>query len=76
MACGVAVNNHAGGSSLIDINNDGLLDIFTTGYSLADQAHLFLNNGHGGFDDITKTAGLAGLTGGLNHIMRTSIMMV
>lgn len=68
MACGVATNNHAGGSSLLDINNDGLLDIFTTGYSLADSSHLFLNNGKGSFDDITEKAGLAGLTGGLNHI--------
>lgn len=68
MACGVATNNHAGGSSLIDINNDGLLDIFTTAYSLGDPAHLFLNNGKGSFDDITEEAGLKGLTGGLNHI--------
>lgn len=68
MACGVATNNHAGGSSLLDVNNDGLLDIFTTGYSLADQPHLYLNNGQGSFDDVTEEAGLEGLTGGLNHI--------
>ncbi len=68
MACGVANNNHAGGSSLADFNGDGLLDIFTTAYSLADPAHLYLNNGKGGFDDATEKAGLKGLTGGLNHI--------
>ncbi|MFK8102269.1 MAG: CRTAC1 family protein [Saprospiraceae bacterium] len=67
-ACGVATRNHAGGSSLADFNNDGLLDVFTSSYSLADPAHLYLNNGKGGFDDFTKEAGIANLTGGLNHV--------
>ena len=68
METGVAVNNHAGGASIEDFNNDGLLDIFTTGYSLGEQSKLFLNDGKGMFMDRTIDYGLEGLVGGLNNI--------
>ncbi len=67
MHLGVAVNNHAGGASLEDFNNDGLLDVFTTSYSLAEPSKLFINNGRG-FDDVTESYGLNGMVGGLNNI--------
>ncbi|MEP2023914.1 MAG: CRTAC1 family protein [Reichenbachiella sp.] len=68
MELGVAVNNHAGGASVEDFNNDGLLDIFTTSYSLGEQSHLFINDGQGGFMDQTEAYGLIGMVGGLNNI--------
>lgn len=68
MEAGVAVNNHAGGASLEDFNNDGLLDIFTTSYSLGEQSRFFINDGRGGFVDKTHDYGLDGLVGGLNNI--------
>lgn len=67
MTAGVATNNHAGGSSIEDFNNDGLLDIFTTSYSLGEEVHLYINDGSG-FIDMTTAAGLDGIVGGLNNI--------
>ncbi|SMD37369.1 Repeat domain-containing protein [Reichenbachiella faecimaris] len=68
METGVDLNNHAGGASIEDFNNDGLLDIFTTSYSLGEQSTLFLNDGMGGFVDSTEHYGLTGMVGGLNNI--------
>ncbi|MEO9967268.1 MAG: CRTAC1 family protein [Reichenbachiella sp.] len=68
METGVAVNNHAGGASVEDFNNDGLLDIFTTSYSLGEPSNLFINNGQGTFDNKTQEYGLEGMVGGLNNI--------
>ncbi len=68
MQAGVATGNHAGGSNLEDFNNDGLLDIFTTGYSLEDQCRLYLNNGDATFRETTEESGLLGLTAGLNTV--------
>lgn len=68
METNVAVNNHAGGASIEDFDNDGFLDIFTTSYSLGEQSRLFINDGKGSFVDETKAFGLEGLVGGLNNI--------
>lgn len=68
METGVDLNNHAGGASIEDFNNDGLLDIFTTSYSLGEQSTLYINNGQGSFIDSTEHYGLTGLVGGLNNI--------
>jgi len=65
---GVGEVGHAGGSIMEDFNNDGLLDLFTTSYLLGDQCRLFLQNANGTFDDVTKQAGLEGITGGLNTL--------
>ncbi|MEO9804105.1 MAG: CRTAC1 family protein [Reichenbachiella sp.] len=67
METDVAVNNHAGGASVEDFNNDGYLDIFTTSYSLGEQSMLFLNDENGSFSDKTIEYGLRGLVGGLNN---------
>lgn len=68
METGVDLNNHAGGASIEDFNNDGLLDIFTTSYSLAEQSTLYINDGKGQFIDSTNHYGLTGMVGGLNNI--------
>lgn len=63
---GLDVDGLAGGSVIEDFNNDGLLDIFCTSYGLSDQCRLFFNNGEGGFNEVTESAQLKGITGGLN----------
>ena len=67
-AIGVSTRDHAGGSIIDDFNEDGLLDIFTTSYSLEDETRLYINSGEGYFNDQTTEAGLKGLVGGLNCI--------
>ncbi len=68
MSSGVGTRNHAGGVSIFDFNNDGLEDIFTSSYGLADQSTLYLNTGKGNFVNYTEQAGILGLVGGLNCI--------
>lgn len=64
---GIAQDGLSGGVSLDDFNNDGLIDIFTTSYGMADQSKLFINTG-AGFIDNTENAGLKGIVSGLNCI--------
>lgn len=65
-ALGVDMDGIAGGLSIEDFNEDGLLDILATARGLSDSLRLFLADGSGGFVDRTAAAGLAGLVGGLN----------
>ena len=60
------VNNMAGGSITDDFDNDGYLDIVTSGWGLDDAMHYFRNNGDGTFSDRSEVSGLKELTGGLN----------
>lgn len=60
------VNNMAGGSIVDDFDNDGYLDIVTSGWGLDDEMYYFHNNADGTFSDLSEVSGLKALTGGLN----------
>jgi hypothetical protein len=60
------VNNMAGGCIIDDFDNDGYLDIVTSGWSLDEEMHFFKNNGDGTFTDRSAETKLKELTGGLN----------
>lgn len=49
---------NGGGVGIIDVNNDGLADLFLT--SNMDANRLFLNKGNWKFEDITDKAGVRG----------------
>jgi len=63
---GLNINGRAGGVIVDDFNNDGYLDIVTSGWALDDPMHYFQNNGDGTFTDRTEQSGFKGITGGLN----------
>lgn len=60
------VNSMSGGSIADDFDNDGYIDILTSGWGDRDQLRFFRNRGDGSFEDLSATAGLVGITGGLN----------
>jgi hypothetical protein len=68
MSTGVAQHGLSGGVCVDDFNNDGFLDIFATSYGMEDQAQYFENDKNGGFTNKTASAGINGITGGLNCI--------
>jgi len=63
---GLNINGRAGGVIVDDFNNDGYLDIVTSGWDLDDPMHYFQNNKDGTFTDMTAQSGLQDITGGLN----------
>ena len=63
---GLDVFGRAGGVIIDDFNNDGYLDIITSGWDLTDPLHYFQSNKDGTFTDVTGQSGLKGITGGLN----------
>lgn len=63
---GLDVDDLAGGSIVEDFNNDGLLDVMASSWSLNGQLRLFMNDGRGSFNEVTEVAGLQGMVGGLN----------
>ncbi len=65
---GADVNGLSGSVSVADFNNDGFLDVFTTGYGLNEQSRFLVNDGRGAFVDRTAAAGLMGMVSGLNVI--------
>ncbi|HKG08108.1 MAG TPA: CRTAC1 family protein [Pedobacter sp.] len=62
----IDVNNQAGGVIVEDFDNDGYLDLITSGWGLDEAMHFFKNNADGTFSDISQKSGLAVITGGLN----------
>ncbi|HKP28145.1 MAG TPA: CRTAC1 family protein [Gemmatimonadales bacterium] len=65
---GVAVEGQAGGVCIEDFTGDGLLDLFTTSWGLADTPHFFVADGMGGYSDEIASTGLDGIVGGLNCV--------
>ena len=63
---GLNINGQAGAVIVDDFNNDGYLDIVTSGWDLSNPMHYFQNNQDGTFTDRTAQSGLKGLTGGSN----------
>lgn len=63
---GIDVTNQGGGTIVDDFNNDGYLDIVTSGWGLAEQMHFFRNNADGTFTDASEQSGLKKVVGGLN----------
>src|SRR5690606_21833671 len=63
---GLDVDDLAGGVIVEDFNNDGLLDVMTSGWGPSSQLRLFFNTGDGGFVDQTQTANLEGQIASLN----------
>jgi hypothetical protein len=64
------VGNMSGGTIAEDFDNDGLIDLFTSGWGNKEILHYFRNRGDGTFENRSPKAGLDGITGGLN-IMQT-----
>lgn len=60
------IKNMAGGGIVDDFNNDGYLDIMTSGWGTNDAILFFKNNADGTFSDLSDKIGLRGITGGLN----------
>jgi tetratricopeptide (TPR) repeat protein len=63
---GLNIFSTAGGIIVDDFENNGLLDVVTSGFESCGPMHYFHNNGDGTFTERTKEAGLAGMVGGLN----------
>ncbi|MEJ1240625.1 FG-GAP-like repeat-containing protein [Chryseolinea sp. T2] len=60
------VGNMAGGSITDDFDNDGYVDVITSGWGTSDAMHYFHNSGDGKFEDWSQKMQLKGITGGLN----------
>jgi hypothetical protein len=61
----------AGGVVVDDLNNDGLLDVVSSGDGLHDQLRVYINSGHGAFEEYTERSdlqgeSLQGVVGGIN----------
>ena len=63
---GVDAFSTSGSAVVEDFNNDGRLDIFVSGFLLTEQAQMFFADGEGGYTEVTESAGLKGMPGGLN----------
>ena len=63
---GVDVNGLSGAGIIEDFNGDGFMDVFASSYGIKDNVTLFFSDGKGGFTDMTDSAQLRGITGGLN----------
>ena len=66
MSIGLDINDLSGGIITDDFNGDGFIDILASSWGMKDQIRFFINDGKGSFIDKSETAGLKGVTGGLN----------
>jgi hypothetical protein len=65
-ALGLDIDDQAGGVALEDFDHDGFLDLMVSAAGLQSQLRYFHNDGTGSFTELTESAGLTGLVGGLN----------
>lgn len=65
---GVDHKDMAGGSITEDFDNDGFIDIMTSGWGINDKIYLYRNNGDGTFTNNSHKTGLEGIAGGLNMV--------
>ncbi len=63
---GLGVRGMAGGAALDDFDGDGDLDLFASSWGQRDQIRYFVNDGTGHFSELTESANLEGIYGGLN----------
>ncbi len=63
---GLDVKGLSGAGIIEDFNGDGFMDVFASSYGIKDPVNLFFSDGKGGFIDVTDSAQLTGITGGLN----------
>jgi hypothetical protein len=62
----VGENSLSGGTIAEDFDGDGLLDVLLSSWDTLGQCGLYRNLGNGRFTNVTREAGLEGVTGGLN----------
>ncbi|HWC99918.1 MAG TPA: FG-GAP-like repeat-containing protein [Candidatus Sulfopaludibacter sp.] len=67
-AAGLNLFSMAAGIIVDDFDNDGRLDIVTSGFDMCGPMHLFHNKGDGTFEDRSAQSKLGGQLGGLNTI--------
>jgi hypothetical protein len=65
---GLDIDDLSGGIVMEDFDEDGFLDLMMSASGLRSQLRFFRNKGDGSFEDLTESAGLTGLFGGLNLI--------
>ncbi len=65
---GLALKQIAGGMLVEDLENNGLLDMITSGYDSCDHLHYFHNNGDGTFADWSDRSGLSKIPAGENFL--------
>ncbi len=65
-AAGLALPQIAGGMLVDDLENNGLLDVVTSGYDACDHLNYFHNNGDGTFANWSDRSGLSKITAGAN----------
>ncbi len=63
---GLDVKGLSGAGIIEDFNGDGFMDVFASSYGINDPVSLFFSDGKGGFIDVSDSAQLTGITGGLN----------
>lgn len=66
MADGAGDNRISGSSCVEDFDGNDTLDVFATSYGFGDNVTLYLADEGGTFTNQTESAGLMGITGGLN----------
>jgi ASPIC/UnbV protein/VCBS repeat protein len=65
---GLGVNGLSGGAVMEDFDRDGRLDLLLSAIGFEDPLKLFHLKDDGHYENVAESAGLAGLTGGLNLI--------